>query len=230
MKKIAAFATLALASALGASAASAHDSHAHKAGTYYAPSHATTYGTTYGSTYTAPSVNLGPIEYVQPNSSVQYVQPATTTTYTVPSYTTPTYTTPTYSTQTYSAPVYTTPTYKAPTYAYTPSYTAPAYIAPRYDATERVQARLDRQRNRIQNAKARGDLRKGERKRLRRNMRDIRDQFRAFKANDGIIDAGEFSVLQARLDRQSKRIRRLANNHRVAGPLVSPYGHHWNRY
>ena len=243
MKKIAALATL--AGVLAASAASAHGSHTYSTGTVHTPSHATTYGTTYGSTYSAPTVNLGPIEYVQPSSTVQYVQPATTTTYSTPTYTTPSYVAPSYTAQTYSAPSYTaptytvprytTPTYTAPSYSYTPSYTVPsytkpAYVAPRYDATTRVQARLDRQRSRIRNANDRGDLRRGERKRLRRAMRDIREQFRAFRANDGIIDAGEFAVLKTRLDRQSQRIRRLANNHRVAGPLVSPYGHHHTRY
>lgn len=233
MKKIAALTTLALAGALGASAASAHGTHSYNG--VHTSSHATTYGTTYGSTYTAPTVNLGPIEYVQPSSTVQYVQPATTTTYSTPSYVAPSYTTPTYTTPTYTTPTYTTPTYTAPRYSYTPSYTVPtyttpAYVAPRYDATTRVQARLDRQRSRIRNARDRGELRRGERKRLRRNMRDIRAQFSAFKANDGIIDAGEFAVLKDRLDRQSQRIRRLANNARVQGPLVSPYGHHHTRY
>lgn len=226
MKKIAAITTLALAGALGASAASAHGSHSYS----HAPTYGTTtYGTTYGSSYTAPTVDLGPIEYVQPSSTVQYVQPATTTTYSTPTYTAPAYTAPAYTTSVYSQPTYT-----APTYAYTPSYTAPtytkpAYVAPRFDASGRVLARLDRQRSRIRNAIDRGELRRGERKRLRRTMRDIRGQFQAFKANDGIIDAGEFAVLQDRLDRQSKRIRRLASNHRVQGPLVSPYGHHTYR-
>lgn len=226
MLKNATIAGIALAGAVAASGASAHESYGHS---HY--SGATT--STYGSTYTVPSVNLGPIEYVQPSSTVQYVQPttqyiqpATTSTYTYP---TTNYTTPSYSAQTiYTAPSYTSPTYTAPNYSTTytaPSYGAPTYYQPRVDLTAQVQTRLDRQRSRIRNAMNRGDLRKGERRKLRRNMREISALFRSYKSNDGVIDQREADYLTSKLNRQSQRIRRLANNHRVVGPLVSPYGH-----
>ena len=223
---------LALASAFVASGASAHESYGHS---HYST---TTAPVTYGTTYNAPTINLGPIEYVQPSSTVQYtqpattyIQPATTTTYSAPvtNYTTSSYTTPSYAAQTlYTTPsfgtTYTAPSYTSPTWT-TPSYVAPSYFAPRYDATATIQRRIDRQRSRIRNAMDRGDLRNGERRKLRRKMRNIREEFRAYKANDGVIDQSEEAALQNKLTRQSQRIRRLANNHRTAGPLVSPYGH-----
>lgn len=236
MIKTATIAGIALAGAFAATGASAHDSFGHS---HYSGSTSSTYG----STYTAPTVNLGPIEYVQPSStvqyaqpsrSVQYIQPATTSTYSVttpsyaaqtvyssPTYTAPTYTAPTYTASTYTAPSYGT-TYSAPTYT-APAYVAPTYYQPRVDLTGQVQTRLDRQRSRIRNAADRGELRRGERRKLRRNMREIRSLFESYKANDGVIDTSEQAALNKQLNRQSKRIRRLANNHRVAGPLVSPY-------
>ena len=258
-------ASLALAGAFAASGASAHESysHSHHSTTTAAP-------VTYGTTYNAPTINLGPIEQVQPSSTVQYVQPSTSyiqpastttyaspvTTYTAPSYTTPsyaaqsiyttapsygtTYTSPSYTAPSYTAPnyatsytapsygtTYTTPTYATPSYSVT-NWTTPSYVAPilpRFDATAIIERRIDRQRSRIRNAVDRGDLQSGERRKLRKKMRSIRDQFRAFKANDGVIDQAEEAALQNKLSRQSQRIRRLANNQRVAGPLVSPYAH-----
>jgi len=241
MFKIKTIVGLAVAGAFVASGASAHESYGHS---HYS---STTAPVTYGTTYNAPTVNLGPIEYVQPSSTVQYVQPttsyiqpATTTTYsapvstysapsyttpsyaaqnyyTTPTYTTPTYTTPTYTAPsygtTYTAPSYTTPTYTTPTWT-TPSYVAPSYYAPRYDATALIERRIDRQRSRIRSAADRGELRDRERSKLRNKMRDIRAQFRSYKANDGIIDRSEEAVLRDKLSRQSDRIRRLANNHR----------------
>lgn len=206
---------VALAGAFAASSASAFDGHSHS---YYSKFTTPTYGTT----YTAPTINLGPIEFVQPNSTVQYVQPATTSTFSyqapVKTYTAPSYTTPSYAAQ----PTWAQPTYTSPNYVY-PSYTRPAYFAPFYDGTAKVERRIDRLRSRIHNARDRGDLRKGERRKLRRNMREIRETYRFYKANDGIIDRAEHHALNDLMSRQSKRIRRLANNHRVAGPLVSPY-------
>lgn len=218
MFKTSTIAGIALAGAFAATGASAHGTHT---GSHYSTYTTPGYST---STYTAPTIDLGPIEYVQPQSTVQYqnVVPATTSTYySQPNYGT-TYTQPTYST-TYTQPTYTTPTYTQPAYVQ-PSYVAPApaYVAPRYDATERVRARLDRQRSRIRAALDRGDLREGERRKLRRKMRDIRGDFRAYKGNDGVINQWEEAELMRKLDRQSRRIRRLANNHRTA---YSPYGH-----
>ncbi len=262
MFKITTFAGLALAGTFAASGASANNFYNHS----YSPtiSQGSVFSTTYTSptTYTAPTINLGPIEQVQPNSTVQYVQPATTyvqpakaTTYTAPvtSYVAQ----PTYTTQTYVAPArhtvqtniapsnYTTPsyaaqpvTYTAPSYVTQPTYTAPtigttfttpAYIAPRYDGIEMVRDRMDRLRSRIRHALDRGDLREGERRKLRRKMRDIRDDIRDFRANDGIIDRAEHAALNKKMSRQSRRIARLANNHRVERPLVSPYAY-FNRF
>lgn len=241
---------IALATAFTVSSASAHDiyGHSHSANSVVTPS--------YTNTYTVPTIDLGPIEQVQPNSTVQYVQPATTTTYTAPStsytssavtygtpsYTTPSYTAPSYAAQptyTYTAPsygtttfgtTYTAPNYTAPSYT-VPSYTTPTYVAPVFDAMPRVHARMDRLRSRIRNAVSRGELRDGERSNLRRNMRKIRRAIEAFRSNDGVIDHQEFAKLNDRMSRQSDRIRRLANNDRVVGQLVSPYGqHHQSRF
>lgn len=213
MFKKSAIAGIALASAFAATAASAH-------GTHYGTSHTTYTTPSYSSsTYTAPTVNLGPIEYVQPNSTVQY---APTTTYTAPTYTAPTYTTPTYSTPTYIQPATTTTyTYTQPTYT-TPTYTTPAYVAP-YDGTSQIRSRIQRQRSRIEAAEARGDLRRGEERRLRSGLQDIRQSFRAYRNNDGVINSWEQRELNAALDRNSRRIARLANNHRTARPAYSPY-------
>ena len=243
---------IALASAFTVSGAWAHDSYGHS---HYAHPVNTT---SYTNTYTAPTIDLGPIEYVQPNSTVQYVQPATTSYIqpaTTATYSSSTYTTPSYApvnsvaqpSYTYSAPsygstntasqiifgsTYTSPNYVAPAYTTTaaPSYTAPAYVAPLFDATERVHARMDRLRSRIRNAVSRGDLRDGERSKLRQKMRKIRRSIQAHKADDGIIDRAEFAKLNKRMSRQSDRIRRLANNDRVVGRLVSPYGQYNSRF
>jgi len=260
MFKYTAAAGIALAGAFAVSGALAHESYGHSH--YSSPTTTSVYSTA----YTAPTVNLGPIEYVQPSSSVQYVQPstnyiqpATASTYSAPvsTYTSPNYTTPSYAAQTsysYGTPsygtTYTTPTstygstYTAPTYYTTPTYTAPNYgtvytttstvspyqVLPRFDATDRVRARMDRLRSRMQNATNRGDLRKGERSELRNKMRKIRSKFQAFRSNDGVIDQAEFANLNQRMSRQSDRIRRLAKNGRVTGKLVSPYGDHYRRY
>ena len=219
-------ASIALAGAFAASSASANGSYGHS---YYSGT------TTYGTTYSAPTINLGPIELVQPNSTTQYVQP--TTTWVQPA-TTSTYTYPSssYTTQTYTAPSYTTPSYAAQTTYVQPNYGQPVYTSPAilphyYDGTERVRSRMDRLRARIQHASDRGDLRNGERRKLRRKMRNIREHIRAYRANDGIIDRAEHAELNEKMSRQARRIRRLGNNHRVQGPLVSPYGHgHYTRY
>ncbi len=265
MKKFAPALTAALI--LGATGASAHDY-----STYGQTSHG--HSTT---SYTAPTVDLGPIEYVQPQSTTttSYVAPATTSTYapyqpststysysttpattytaaatttytapvtsytTTPSYTRPAYTAPAYTTPTYTAPTYTTPTYTTPAYsapAYTtpiystPTYTVPRYVAPtviaptygsriayapRYDGRDNVRSRIQRQRDRIERAAARGDLRPREQNKLMNRMQDIRQTFRAYRKNDGVISRGEEAELLAMLDRQSQRIRRLANNDRV---------------
>ena len=210
---------------------------------YGTTTYATTpsYGTTtYGSSvYAAPTIDLGPIETVPSTTySTTTVVPATTSTYSVqPSYGTTTYgetvyQSPTYSTQpVYSTPTYTTPTYGAPVYG-TPSYGIPSYgYAPAYDATDRVRSRIKRQRSRIERALDRGDLRSGELKRLRRNLRDIRRTFRAYRDNDGVIGQWEERALMDQLDRNSQRIRRLANNGRVVGGgAYSPYGYPVHRY
>lgn len=246
---------LAVAGAFVASGASAHESYGHS---HYSTTTAPV--TTYGTTYNAPTIDLGPIEYVQPSSTVQYtqptntvqyfqpttqyIQPATTSTYSAPvsTYTAPSYTTPSYAAQTsytvptYTAPTYTAPTYTAPSYSTTytaptwttPSWTTPAYGAPtsftpRFDASAYIQARIERQRSRIRSAADRGDLRSRELDKLRSNMREIRSLFRSYQSNDGIVDRSEEAALKDKLSRQSDRIRRLANNHRTAGPLVSPY-------
>jgi len=245
---------IALAGAFAVSSASAHEryGHSHYSTTASTPS--------YSNAYTAPTINLGPIEQVQPNSKVQYVQPATTSyiqpasvgtytapatsytssavTYTTPSYSAPSYTTPSYTTPSYAAqPIYTTPSYASTTYgtSYTtpnyttstytvPTYTAPTYVAPQFDATDRVEARMDRLRSRIKRADARGSLRNGEFRKLRRKMRQLRHSIRDHKSDDGVIDRKEFAKLQKKMTRQSDRIRRLANNDRFADQYVSPHG------
>ena len=83
---------------------------------------------------------------------------------------------------------------------------------------------MDRLRTRILRAANRGELRHGERSKLRKKMRNIRHMIEAYKADDGVIDRKEFAKLDERMSRQSKRIRRLANNDRVVGQFVSPYG------
>jgi len=187
--------------------------------TYVAPSYA-------APTYVAPTTtvvgSVGPIQstgtvtYAQPT----YIAPATTTTYAAPA--TTTYTAPV---TTYVAP--TTTTYVAPT-----TYTAPAPVAPRvtiqrvprYDGRDRVRQRLANQRSRIERALSRGELRRGEEQRLRTSLREIRRTFRAYRDNDGYIGRHEEAQLMAMLNRNSQRIRRLANNGRVAGGTVySPF-------
>lgn len=173
-------------------------------GTYY--SYPTAQTTT---TYTAPAATVtGSVGPIQSAGTVTYLP---STTYTAPTYVAPA------STTTYVAPAttYTTPSYIAPA----PAYVAPgpAYTAPRYDGRDRVRQRLRNQRNRIENASARGELRRGEERRLRENLRDIRATFRDYRDNDGVIGQYEEAQLMRMLDRNSRRIFRLAHNDRVAG-------------
>jgi|GEM_PF-3492393 len=206
--------------------------------TYVAPSYA-------APTYVAPTTtvvgSVGPIQstgtvtYAQPT----YIAPATTTTYAAPATTTYTAPVTTYvaPTTTYTAPTttYVAPSYTAPTtttYVAPTTYTAPAPVAPRvtiqrvprYDGRDRVRQRLANQRSRIERALSRGELRRGEEQRLRTSLREIRRTFRAYRDNDGYIGRHEEAQLMAMLNRNSQRIRRLANNGRVAGGTVySPF-------
>jgi len=196
--------------------------------TYAAPSYATSSGTAVVGTV-GPIQSAGTVTYAQPT----YTQPA----YTQPIYVAPASTT-TYTTPTYTAPVqtYTTPRYTAPTtryvrpattvYAPAPTYARPAYapVQPQYDARDRVRDRIRNQRNRIERALERGELRRGEERRLRQGLREIRQTFRAYRDNDGYVGRHEEAQLMAMLNRNSKRIRRLANNDRVAG-YQGPYAY-----
>lgn len=120
-----------------------------------------------------------------------------------------------YGSVTITVPSYTyqnhTPHY-APAYK---TYSAPAYIPPAYDATDRIRSRIQRQRSRIINASDRGDLRNREEDRLRYGLREIRQTFREYRRNDGVIGRYEDEQLTRMLDRNSRRIARLGNNHRT---------------
>lgn len=193
---------LAACAALALTATSASANGYWQNGIYY------TYPTTTTQTYTAPSYtgttgSVGPVEL---SGTVTYVQP-----YTVPSYTVP---------SPYVAPSYGTPSYGFPSYA--PSY-APL---PQYDGRDQVRKRLKRQRDRIERALQRGDLRRGEERRLRESLREIRRTFRAYRDNDGHIGRFEQAALMRMLDENSRRIRRLANNDRVAGHRGGHHGSH----
>ncbi len=210
-------------------------------GSYYTYPTATSQSTTTTTTYSAPGANVvgsvGPIQsagtstYVQPSTygttyTTPYTAPATTytapapaSTYTAPTttYTPPSYSTVPAATNTYVAPttVYTPPA--TTTYAPAPRYTVPAYAPPQYDATGLVRDRIRNQRNRIERALDRGELRRGEERRLREGLREIRRTFRAYRDNDGFVGRHEEAALMRMLNDNSRRIFRLANNNRVAG-------------
>ncbi len=263
-----------LAGVFTASGAFAHETYSH--------THRT--GAVSGTTYSAPTIDLGPIEYLQPDNQLQYtqpsgaytpaatyIQPATvatttpiTTGYTVqPAYRPSTlsvpfeYTTPSYAAQPFysASPVQkpvvygttvsgsvntvpaTTVTYGVPSYSPPVTHTAPSFRAqplsyippvkaPEYDGTRAVKTRMDRLRTRIRNAVDRGDIVEGERQRLRRKMRNIRDDIRDYKANDGLIDKTEHAALNRKMSRQSQRIVRLVNNRKVKQPPLSYYGYY----
>lgn len=182
---------LAACAALALTATSASANGYWQNGIYY------TYPTTTTQTYTAPSYiditgSVGPVES---SGTVTYVQPYTHS-YAVPS-----------STTTYVAPTYGIPSYGFPSYA----------PQPQYDGRDQVRKRLKRQRDRIERALERGALRRGEERRLRESLREIRRTFRAYRDNDGHIGRFEQAALMRMLDENSRRIRRLANNDRVAG-------------
>jgi len=169
--------------------------------TYTAPSYTTPSYT--APSYTAPSYT-GVVGSVGPVETSPYVAPAPT--YVVPS-----------NTRTYVAP---TTTY-APVTTYAPAapvYSVPAYApAPQYDGRDNVRRRIQNQRSRIERALERGDLRRGEERRLREGLREIRRTFRDYRDNDGYIGRYEEAALMRMLDQNGRRIRRLANNDRVAG-------------
>jgi len=190
--------------------------------------------------YVGPVETAPTVTYTQPGSytSSYTTVPATTTTqqrtyYTAPqqTYTAPvqTYTAPqqAYATpqQAYTTPSYTTPSYTTPTttfvrpaprvYAPAPTVVVPAYAVPRYNRGRLVRDRIRNQRNRIDNALARGDLRPREEERLRERLREIRHTFRDFRRNDGRIGPREEARLMQMLNRNDRRILRLANNDRV---------------
>ena len=195
----------ACAAALALSATAANAGGYWQNGTYYSYPTTHSYATP---SYTTPSIHIGSIDTVQPSTYTTY---GTTQSYSVP--------TTVYTSPVYSSPSYTTPSYVAPA----PSY-APTYYAPRYDGRDRVRQRLRNQRDRIERALARGDLRRGEERRLREGLREVRRTFRAWRDNDGVINQWEEAELMRMLDRNSRRIRRLANNHRVADGYYRPYG------
>lgn len=176
--------------------------------------------------------------YWQNGVYYSYPSTQTTTTYTAPSSTIvgsvgPIQTAPitAYPPVTTIAPAATT-TYAAPVTTYLPPAStvyapAPTYYAPPvYDGRDRVRNRIRNQRNRIERALNRGDLRRGEERRLREGLREIRRTFRAYRDNDGYIGRFEEAQLMDMLNRNSKRIRRLANNDRVAGGYrTGPYAY-----
>jgi hypothetical protein len=88
-------------------------------------------------------------------------------------------------------------------------------VVPQYDAKDRVRQRIRNQRKRIVRADERGDLRPREEERLRRKLREIRQTFRAYRDNDGVIGRYEEAELMRMLNRNSRRIARLANNDRT---------------
>ena len=229
MKKLGLVAATA-AFALTATAASAggywqNGTYHSSSNTYTSPSVTYVQPSTYGTTYAAPTTTYTTPSYTTPNYTTQTYGTSVGTTYTTPSYNTgrTVYTTPSYTT-----PTYTTPTYVQPKRVYVPapSYTVPTSYAPTYDGRDRVRSRIKRQRSRIERAEARGDLRRGEERRLREGLREIRGAFRSYRDNDGYIGRWEEAELMRMLDRNSKRIRRLANNDRVAGG----HGRHRNAY
>jgi len=219
--------SLAACAALALTATSASASGYWQNGTYYA------YPATTTQTYTAPSYtapayaaptysvpshtgvvgSVGPVE-----SGVSYVVPSSTRPYVAP-------------TTSYTAPVYgTSSSTYAPSYV-TPTYGVPAYVpAPQYDGRDQVRKRLKRQRDRIERALERGDLRRGEERRLREGLREIRRTFRAYRDNDGYIGRHEEAALMEMLDRNGRRIRRLANNDRVAGGRRGNHGPYYYAY
>jgi hypothetical protein len=87
---------------------------------------------------------------------------------------------------------------------------------------ERIKERQARQQERIRSADARGELRRGELRRLLDEQRMIRDKERAF-LSDGVLTRRELAELDRDLDVASQNIRRLAHNDRVAGRAYSEY-------
>ncbi|MEO1206150.1 MAG: hypothetical protein AAFV45_07435 [Pseudomonadota bacterium] len=81
--------------------------------------------------------------------------------------------------------------------------------------TPRINQRIKNQRRRIARGIRNGDLRRGEANRLVNRLRTIK-QARRFAARDGVVTFRERARLTNMLDRNSRVIRRLKNNRRVA--------------
>lgn len=91
-----------------------------------------------------------------------------------------------------------------------------------------LEARQDRQHQRIHAGRENGELTRGEFRRLQREQREIRGLARHFAA-DGLVDAREQRRLDRRLDRASHHIRSARHDHyRLAS--ATPYSRNaWGR-
>jgi hypothetical protein len=86
--------------------------------------------------------------------------------------------------------------------------------------SQQINARQDRQMERIQAGKREGNLRRAEFRNLMHEQREIRSMERYFSA-DGMIDAREFKRLDHALDIASRNIRAEKQDRQVR----SAYGH-----
>ncbi|MGI9425308.1 MAG: hypothetical protein ACR2PA_19100 [Hyphomicrobiaceae bacterium] len=82
--------------------------------------------------------------------------------------------------------------------------------------TPGIDKRIKRQRKRIRRGRRSGDLTFGEFQRLRFGLARIRAA-RQFAKFDGHVSRNERRRLHRMLNRHSRKINRLRNNHRVAG-------------
>lgn len=89
--------------------------------------------------------------------------------------------------------------------------------------SQEIDARQDRQMARIEAGMRRGDLTRGEYRRLMEEQREIRAMERRFRA-DGWIDAREFRRLERALDIASNNIRDEKHDRQAR----SDYGHRYH--
>ena len=83
--------------------------------------------------------------------------------------------------------------------------------------TPGINRRIRRQNRRIERGRSLGDLTRFEYRRLKFKLFQIR-MVRRYAKFDGYVSRGERRRLHRMLDRNSRRIRRLRNNGRFAGP------------
>jgi len=87
--------------------------------------------------------------------------------------------------------------------------------------SQQINARQDRQMERIQTGKREGNLRRAEFRELMYEQREIRAMERYFSA-DGVIDAREFKRLDHALDIASRNIRADKQDDRLARNAYEP--------